>query len=75
MFRKFDKLGRLVIPKEMRKAIGLKDEDTAYIQLMNDRIIISKPQSSCIICGSSLPYITLHNKRVCKECINNLKDI
>lgn len=41
MNRKFDDLGRIVIPKEMRDKIGLKNGDEATIELVGDKIIIS----------------------------------
>lgn len=44
MNRKFDKLGRIVIPKEMRDKLGLgKPGSEAKIELANDKIIISNP--------------------------------
>lgn len=41
MNRKFDKLGRIVIPKEMRNKLGLKNGDEATIELVDNKIVIS----------------------------------
>lgn len=41
MNRKFDELGRIVIPKEMRNKLGLKNGDEATIELIDDKIVIS----------------------------------
>lgn len=44
MNRKFDKLGRINLPKEMRKKLGLdKAGSEAYIELIDNRIIITNP--------------------------------
>ncbi len=43
MNRKIDELGRLVIPKEMRKKLGLNERDEVKIELENDKIILTNP--------------------------------
>lgn len=44
MNRKFDKLGRLVIPIEMRDKLDLnKPGSEAKIELVGDKIIVSNP--------------------------------
>jgi len=44
MNRKFDKLGRLSIPKEMRDKIGIGEPGTeANIELIDNKIIITNP--------------------------------
>ena len=44
MNRKFDKLGRIVIPKEMRDKVGLDEPGSeAKIDLVDDNIIITNP--------------------------------
>lgn len=43
MNRKIDDLGRLVIPKEMRKQLGIKNNDPVNIECTGDKIIITNP--------------------------------
>lgn len=43
MNRKFDNLGRISIPKEMRDKLGLGNGSEAKIELAGDKIIISNP--------------------------------
>lgn len=44
MNRKFDKLGRIVIPKEMRDKIDLGEAGSeAKIELIDNKIIITNP--------------------------------
>ena len=45
MNRKFDKLGRLVIPKEMRDKLGLGEPGSeAKIELVDNKIIVTNPK-------------------------------
>lgn len=45
MNRKFDDMGRISLPKEMRSKIGIDNPgDEAHIELHNDKIIISNPK-------------------------------
>lgn len=43
MNRSIDNLGRLVIPKEMRDKLNLKNGDEVTIKLENDKIVIMNP--------------------------------
>lgn len=44
IIRKIDALGRIVIPKEMRKALNLKTNSPLTIELDDDKIILSHSQ-------------------------------
>ena len=43
MKRKIDELGRFVIPKEIRKELGIKDNDLINIECTGNKIIITNP--------------------------------
>ena len=42
MTRRIDELGRLVIPKEIRKNLKIKDNDQIEINIVDDKIVLSK---------------------------------
>ena len=46
--RRLDNLGRVVIPKEMRKLMNVKENDFVRIIKQNNSIIIQKFSRSCI---------------------------
>lgn len=48
MKRHFDKLGRIVIPKEMRKELNFEVNDCAEISLIENKIILSNPKNNDI---------------------------
>lgn len=70
--RKIDELGRVVIPKELRRVYGIKDGDAMEIFVDNDEIILRKytPSDGCTLCGSIADkYAELGNSaRVCPGC-------
>jgi len=43
--RRIDELGRLVIPKEIRKNLKIKDNDQVEILVVNDEIVLKKYES------------------------------
>ena len=45
LYRKVDKLGRLVIPKEIRKHLNIKNGDVLHIEIKNNKIILEKDLS------------------------------
>lgn len=53
--RKVDELGRIVIPMELRKTIGIEVKDSMEIFLDDDKIILQKykPSKECVITGIS----------------------
>jgi transcriptional pleiotropic regulator of transition state genes len=51
--RKVDDLGRIVLPKELRRTLGIKIKDPIEIFVENDKIILKKyhPAKACAITG------------------------
>ncbi|PEB42270.1 AbrB/MazE/SpoVT family DNA-binding domain-containing protein [Bacillus pseudomycoides] len=52
--RKIDELGRIVIPMEIRRTLGIKEKDAIEIFVEdNDKIVLKKyePYGSCVITG------------------------
>lgn len=72
VIRKADELGRIVLPKELRKKLGISNHDPLEIFVEKNCIIIKKPNDGCIFCGRKNNIITFKENLVCKSC---LKDI
>lgn len=73
--RNIDELGRLVIPKEMRKNMGIGTDDPVEIFVENDRIILQKYAPACAFCGGIDEVVMFHGKKICRECIEELKNV
>ena len=55
--RHIDELGRIVIPKEMRKKMEISSNDPVEIFVEGDRIILTKYHSSCTFCVPAPKYL------------------
>lgn len=71
--RKVDELGRIVLPVETRKRLGLEPKDPVEIFVEKDRIILKKYEPACIFCGDTNNIVTYKEKRICKSCLAELK--
>jgi len=72
--RRMDRLGRVVVPADMRKALGLRDGDLVAVRLEDDRIVLSKVGARCALCGrgDDLLEVYTHEKHVCRDCVREL---
>ncbi len=76
MVRPVDNLGRVVIPREIRKQFDIENGiDSFEIFVDSDKIILRKYQPSCIFCGELDDVVTLDGHVVCKKCISKLSDL
>lgn len=76
--RQVDTLGRLVLPVDLRKSLGIQaGEDSVEIFLDGDnkRVILQKynpPIPTCIFCGSQENVSNFRNQNICKACIDEI---
>jgi transcriptional pleiotropic regulator of transition state genes len=75
MVRKVDNLGRVVLPIELRRNLGIDIKDPLEIYVDGDTIILKKYEPACIFCGNAKNVSTIHGKIVCRDCINQLKEV
>lgn len=66
--RKVDELGRVVIPIELRRTLGIDEKDALEIYVDHEKIILKKYEPACVFCGSAVDVQHFRNKIVCKEC-------
>ncbi len=71
--RKVDELGRIVLPKELRKMFDIDHKDPIEIYVDGDSIILKKYEPACIFCESATDVVNFMDKRICKECISKIK--
>ena len=71
--RKIDDLGRIVLPIELRRTLGIADRDSLEIYVDDNNIVLKKYAPACIFCGSSEGIVNYKDKTVCAACIEALK--
>ncbi len=74
IIRQIDDLGRIVLPKEMRKKMYIESGDPLEIFVEGDRIILMKYQPSCVFCGNSEGVVQFAEKMICADCIAKLQN-
>ena len=72
--RKVDELGRLVLPIELRKMMDINVKDAVEIFTDGDSIVLKKYQPACVFCGDAGDVVYFNGKRVCRNCIESLKN-
>ena len=70
--RNIDELGRVVVPKELRKKLGIANTDPVEIYVEGEKIILTKYHPACHFCGSIDGVVEFKSKIVCRTCIEEL---
>lgn len=70
--RKVDELGRVVLPVELRRTLGIGEKDALEIYVDKERIVLKKYEPACIFCGGAENVTNFKNKLVCQDCIREM---
>jgi AbrB family transcriptional regulator, transcriptional pleiotropic regulator of transition state genes len=74
--RKVDRLGRVVLPVELRKQLEISEGDLIEIGIDDDgRIVLEKVAQRCVFCRATAPATDLRefeHKLVCEPCVEKL---
>ena len=65
--RKLDRLGRIVIPAEIRKVLGIGEGDSLEIAKNDNEIVLRKYSKGCVFCGSDINVVEFSGTLVCVE--------
>lgn len=71
--RNVDELGRIVIPKEMRLKMNIRSSDPIEIYVEGNKIILTKYEHACMICGNGVDLTAFKGKKICNACIQEIK--
>lgn len=70
--RKLDNLGRIVIPVELRKAMGIEVKDSLEIFTEGENILLRKYAPGCVLCGESKDTVAFAGKLICRKCLDEI---
>lgn len=73
--RPVDPLGRVVIPVELRRNLGIKTEVSLEVFVDGEYIMLKKYEPACVFCGNVKDVVSIHGKNVCKTCIEEMKKL
>jgi len=73
--RKVDELGRVVIPIELRRTLGIAEKDALEIYVDGERIMLKKYEPACIFTGEADDLIYFKGKMISKGVVSELVDL
>ncbi len=70
--RKLDELGRITLPIELRRTLGVGERDSLEIFVEEDKIILTKYEPADIFTGEKEELFDFYGKKVSKDSIIQL---
>ncbi len=72
--RKVDELGRIVLPIEIRRIMGIAEKDALVISMNENEIVMRKHEPICLFCGNNRALKEFRGKTVCADCIREMNN-
>lgn len=73
--RKVDQLGRIVLPKSLRKRYQMNEGDPVEILVQGDHIILERYRPRCVFCSSMEDVREFKERYLCLECMSGMQQI
>jgi transcriptional pleiotropic regulator of transition state genes len=73
--RKVDQLGRIVLPKSLRKRYQMNEGDPVEILVSGDHIILERFRPRCVFCSSMEQVSDFKGRHVCAECMAEMIEL
>ncbi|AWB43983.1 AbrB family transcriptional regulator [Paenibacillus sp. CAA11] len=73
--RKVDQLGRIVLPKSLRKRYQMNEGDPVEILVQGDHIILERYRPKCVFCGSMEEVNEFKERMICKQCLSEMTQL
>lgn len=72
--RKLDSLGRIVLPKSLRKELSISEGDDIEMYVDNDgNVVLDKFTPRCVFCDTvKTDTIDFKGKVVCSDCLKDM---
>ena len=70
--RRVDELGRIVLPIELRKTLGINERDSLEIFVDGEKIVLQKYEQGDIFTGETNDLVEFNGKKVSKDSILKL---
>jgi transcriptional pleiotropic regulator of transition state genes len=73
--RKVDQLGRIVLPKSLRKRYQMNEGDPVEILVSGDHIILERFRPRCVFCSSMEQVSEFKERHICAECLQEMNGL
>ena len=72
--RRIDQLGRVVVPAELRKLLGMQEGDVVSFSAQGSDLVLRRVAPNCAICGSAAEdLVDLRDKHLCRSCVQEIR--
>ena len=68
--RRIDQLGRVVVPAELRKLLGIHTGDLLDFRIIEGQLALLKVDPECALCGCATRLVEVNTKHVCIDCLH-----
>jgi transcriptional pleiotropic regulator of transition state genes len=72
--RRIDQLGRVVVPAELRKMLGVNAGDLLDFRGAADHIMLFKVQPQCALCRRTERLAKLRDSQICANCLDEIRN-
>ena len=72
--RRVDELGRIVLPIELRRTLGIDVKDALENFVDGNQIVLNKYEPACIFCNSANDIVNFKGKNICRQCLKELTE-
>ncbi|RXZ84198.1 AbrB/MazE/SpoVT family DNA-binding domain-containing protein [Paenibacillaceae bacterium] len=73
--RKVDQLGRIVLPKSLRKRYQMNEGDPVEILVQGDHIILERYRPRCVFCSSMTNVQEFKERYLCAVCMGEMRQL
>ncbi|GAA3402327.1 AbrB/MazE/SpoVT family DNA-binding domain-containing protein [Paenibacillus hodogayensis] len=67
-----DQLGRIVLPKSLRKRYRMNEGDPVEILVSGDHILLERYRPKCVFCGDMNGVTEYREKHICVNCLREM---
>lgn len=67
--RPVDDLGRITLPKELRRTLNISEKDPLEIYMDGDSIVLKRYKPGCTACGAAKRLVTYRGVKLCENCV------
>ena len=72
--RRIDQLGRVVVPAELRKMLGINAGDALDFRGAGDHIMLFKVEPQCALCRGAERLTKLRESQICASCLDEIRN-
>ena len=66
--RRVDRLGRVVLPAELRRTFGIQEGDLVDISVADGALVLTKVENRCVFCRATTGLVEHSGRHVCGSC-------